>query len=205
LEGEDNNWHTTALAGTRVHVEGVEPHWNEKNRKEQQYVVEYLRSQLRSTGVKAREEGPYPAYAGGLVHLKSDFYFTLPDTGKIGDVLQMIHPTPAVCGLPKMEAYRFILANEDHDRRYYSGFIGEIDPAGKTLLYVNLRCMEVMPEQLVFYAGGGLLPSSTLEEEWQETEDKLTVMKAVSSSLCASIPTPAEAAEKTSGGLIYRR
>lgn len=179
LSGEDNEWHTVALAGTRIHTEGVEPQWDEKNIQEQRYVADYVRSQLRSINVEAKEEGPYPAHAGGLVHLKTDFSFPLPDTGRLGDVLQLLHPTPAVCGLPKVEAYRFILENENHDRRYYAGFIGEINPCGKTLLYVNLRCMQVMPEQLVLYAGSGLLPSSTFQDEWQETEDKLSVMKAV--------------------------
>jgi len=179
LSGEDNEWHTVALAGTLIYTEGAEPQWDEKNIQEQQYVADYVRSQLRSINVEAKEEGPYLIHAGGLVHLKTGFSFPLPDAGKLGDVLQLLHPTPAVCGLPKAKAYRFILEGEFHDRRYYAGFIGEINPAGKTLLYVNLRCMQVMPERLVLYAGSGLLPSSTLQDEWQETEDKLLVMKAV--------------------------
>lgn len=58
-------------------------------------------------------------------------------------MLQELHPTPAVCGLPKEEAYQFILQTEPHDRLFYSGIIGWIDPQGDTTLYVNLRCMHV--------------------------------------------------------------
>ena len=90
---------------------------------------------------------------------------------------KFIGTVPAVCGLPKEEAYRFILDNEGYDRRYYSGFIGWLDPDGKTDLYVNLRCMHIENGQLSFYAGGGLLASSDLNDEWLETEKKLQTMK----------------------------
>ena len=151
--------------------------WGEKNRQEQEYVVSYIRRQLLSLDIHPAESGPYPAYAGALSHLKTSFHFTLRDNRKLGSLLKVLHPTPAVCGLPKEEAYRFILENEGYDRRYYSGFIGWLDPYGKTDLYVNLRCMHIENGQLSFYAGGGLLASSELNDEWLETEKKLQTMK----------------------------
>ena len=110
-------------------------------------------------------------------HLKTDFRFSLKDNKGLGDLLKVLHPTPAVCGLPKEEAYRFILQNEGYDRRYYSGFIGWLDPEGRTDIYVNLRCMHIEDEQLTLYAGGGLLASSELNDEWLETEKKLQTIK----------------------------
>ena len=115
--------------------------------------------------------------------MKSDFFFSLPNPEKLGDVLQLLHPTPAVCGLPKEEAYHFIIENEGYDRSYYSGFIGWLDPKGKTDLYVNLRCMNILPQTFTLYAGGGLLAASQLEEEWQETEDKLDTMRRIVGNL----------------------
>lgn len=180
LSGEKMEWHTVALAGTQPLQQGECPvQWDNKNREEQGIVSTYIRSQLLSFGIHPTEKGPYAIRAGELSHLKSDFYFSLPDTGKLGDLLKQLHPTPAVCGLPKEETYRFILKNEGYDRRYYSGFIGWLDPKGKTDLYVNLRCMYIGHTSLTLYAGGGLLPSSQLEEEWQETEDKLQTMEAL--------------------------
>lgn len=178
LSGEKNRWNTVALAGTQPLQDGRLPQeWGAKNRQEQEYVVSYIRRQLLSSGIRSTENGSYPVYAGALSHLKTDFHFTLEDNGKLGDLLELLHPTPAVCGLPKEEAYRFILENEGYDRRYYSGFIGWLDPEGRTDLYVNLRCMHVENEQLSFYAGGGLLASSELADEWLETEKKLQTMK----------------------------
>lgn len=183
LSGEKDNWHTVALAGTQPLQDGKLPQvWDEKNRKEQEYVSSYIRSQLLSLGIHSTENGPYPAYAGALSHLKTDFRFSLKNNKGLGDLLKVLHPTPAVCGLPKASAYRFILENEGYDRRYYSGFIGWLDPEGRTDLYVNLRCMHIEEEQLTLYAGGGLLASSELHEEWLETEKKLQTMKRLIAS-----------------------
>lgn len=180
LSGEKGSWYTAALAGTQPLINGKLPLiWSEKNYEEQQLVVTYIHNQLKSAGITPEEYGPYVVQAGELSHLKSDFRFSLPDNNYLGDLLKLLHPTPAVCGLPREEAYRFILYNEGYDRRYYSGFLGWLNPEGKSDLYVNLRCMEIEEKRLKLYAGGGLLPSSTATEEWQETEDKLRTMKAL--------------------------
>lgn len=178
LSGQAGAWHTVALAGTQPLRNGALPVvWDDKNRREQQIVAAYIRKQLRSLAIRFEESEPYAARAGALSHLKSDFRFALPRQNKLGDLLGLLHPTPAVCGLPKEEAYRFILRHEGYDRSYYSGFIGWLDPDGQSDLYVNLRCMHLSPERCTLYAGGGLLSSSRLEDEWQETEDKLQTMK----------------------------
>lgn len=180
LSGEKGVWNTVALAGTQSLQDGRLPQdWNAKNREEQEYVAAYIRTQLLSLGIHSEENGPYPAYAGALSHLKTDFRFALSDNHRLGDLLKLLHPTPAVCGLPKEEAYRFIIENEGYDRKYYSGFIGWLNPQGKTDLYVNLRCMNVEDETLTLYAGGGLLASSELEDEYQETEKKMQTMLSI--------------------------
>lgn len=178
LSGEGKNWHTVALAGTQRIKNGKLPEsWDDKNKREQALVAQYIKSQLATLGITPHEEGPYTVRAAELVHLKSDFTFNLPNNSYLGDLLKLLHPTPAVCGLPKEKAYQFIRENEGYNRRYYSGFIGMLDLENGTDLYVNLRCMEIMDNKLCLYAGGGLLSSSTLEEEWQETEDKLFTIR----------------------------
>lgn len=180
LSGKGGAWQTVALAGTQRFSKGMYlDSWDDKNRREQQIVAAYIRDRLATLGIRAEESGPYPAKAGELAHLKSEFRFALPEAPRLGDLLDVLHPTPAVCGLPKEEAYRFILGHEGYERSYYSGFIGWMDPERETDLYVNLRCTHIGPDRFTLYAGGGLLASSRLEEEWQETEDKLQTMKAV--------------------------
>lgn len=180
LSGHAQNWNTVALAGTLPILNEVEPEeWSSKNKEEQALVAEYIRKIIKKYGRKMTEKGPYTARAGQLVHLKTDFHFQLKETGHLGDLLKELHPTPAVCGLPKEEAYDFILTHENYDRRYYSGFFGWIAPEGHTDLYVNLRCMEIRTHEAKLYAGGGLLSSSEVRAEWEETGEKMKTMKNI--------------------------
>lgn len=185
LSGERHNWHTVALAGTQPLRDGkVEEQWDPKNRQEQQLVARYIHEQLRTLGIEGDEQGPYPVRAGEVCHLKSDFFFSLSDPSQIGKLLARLHPTPAVCGLPKAWALRFIQAEEGYDRAYYSGFVGWLDPQGHSDLYVNLRCMQIKPTHFELYAGGGLLEASQLAEEWQETEIKMDTMRRLLHPTC---------------------
>lgn len=177
LSGDKEQWHTVALAGTMfIENNRIPREWSDKNKHEQAVVVDYIRKQLNSLRITAKEEGPYTAQAGKLVHLKTDFYFTLPCPDRLGDVLELLHPTPAVCGIPKDKAITFIPENEGYERKYYSGFIGWLQPAAKTDLYVNLRCMNIGRDSLTIYAGGGILPSSNVDSEWKETQEKMKTM-----------------------------
>ena len=180
LSGSSHSWKTVALAGTLPIVDGVEPtEWSDKNKEEQAIVAEYIRKIIKKHSAKMTEKGPYTARAGQLVHLKTDFLFQLKETGFLGSLLKELHPTPAICGLPKEEAYQFILDNEGYDRRYYTGVVGWLDPKGQTDLYVNLRCMEIRSTEVKLYAGGGILPSSEIRSEWEETNQKMKTMKNI--------------------------
>lgn len=134
LKGEQNQMATMSLAGTQkaepsktvadYPVEGVE--WSEKNREEQQYVTDYIEDCIKVFSEEYQKKGPYTTMAANLYHLRTDIAFRLHDTGRLGDVLDALYPTPAVCGIPKDEARRFILQHEHQSRKYYSGFVGPI-------------------------------------------------------------------------------
>ena len=198
LEGINNQWRTIALAGTMklegddLLGEGEHMTWSTKNIQEQRYVATYLRDCLEQFATDVCEEGPRTVRAANLVHLRSDFTFGLMENAGVGDVLQRLHPTPAVCGLPKQATYEFILENEHTPRLYYSGFMGPLNLRAplelsslatggtqETHLYVSLRCMQITDSQYRMYAGGGLLKDSVEEQEWQETEAKMETMRRV--------------------------
>ncbi len=92
-----------------------------------------------------RLQGPYTMTAAHLCHLRTDIHFRLPCADVLGDVLEALYPTPAVCGIPKEPARRFILRHEHEPRRYYSGFVGMLSPRADTHLFVSLRCMRLLP------------------------------------------------------------
>lgn len=177
LVGSKSHYRTVALAGTMPYAEHVE--WSEKNRLEQAIVADYIRNILRKYADVIEEEGPYTSRAGQLVHLKTEFHFQPRTNCSVVDVIDELHPTPAVCGVPKDEAKRFILENEGYDRKYYSGIVGVFDPQGETNLFVNLRCAEISSDEVVLYAGGGILKDSDKESEWNETEEKMKTVGGV--------------------------
>lgn len=180
LSGREEALKTVALAGTQsLHQNELPVHWDAKNRKEQDVVADYIHCQLEELGITAKQSDPYPIRAGALSHLKSDFSFALPNGLSMGRLLQTLHPTPAVCGLPKAASFRFILANEGYNRHYYSGIVGWMNPSEKSDLYVNLRCLRMDADELTLFAGGGLLTSSELEAEWQETEAKMQTIRQI--------------------------
>ncbi len=185
LEGKTEAWRTIALAGTmklegdQLNGEGETLRWSTKNIQEQRIVATYITECLEQFTGDFHEEGPRTVRAANLVHLRSDFTFSLPDSQHLGDLLHVLHPTPAVCGLPKREAFEFIIHNEHTPRRYYSGFMGMLDPEDETHLYVSLRCMNIKGNHYHLYAGGGLLKDSQEEQEWQETEAKLETMRRI--------------------------
>ena len=182
LEGYGHDWRTIALAGTmklvgdQLNGEGETVTWSTKNIEEQRVVATYIAECLEQFTGNFREEGPRTVRAADLVHLRSDFTFTLSADDCIGDLIYTLHPTPAVCGLPKRDAFRFSVSNEHTPRRYYSGFMGML-ASEATHLYVSLRCMNIEENHYHLYAGGGLLKESTEEQEWQETEAKLETMR----------------------------
>lgn len=184
LEGVGNHWRTIALAGTmqlegeQLSGEGETITWSTKNIQEQRIVATYITECLEQFTNDFHEEGPCTVRAANLVHLRSDFTFSLSDNGHIGDLLHALHPTPAVCGLPKRAAHHFIIHNEYASRRYYSGFMGMLGTE-ETHLYVSLRCMNIEGGLYHLYAGGGLLKDSSEEMEWQETEAKLQTMRKI--------------------------
>jgi len=189
VRNDTHRWHTMALAGTmRLTAEQQKwpdqtwntpttpLEWSAKNKEEQRLVARYIAQCLAHLADNIEETPPYTQRAGGLVHLRSDFAFTLKPAYGLGDLVQMLHPTPAICGLPKAEAWRFISDNEPHRRLYYSGFCGPVAASGGTKLYVSLRCMQLSPNKACLYAGGGLLKDSTEEQEWEETRAKMETM-----------------------------
>ena len=158
-------------------------HWSTKNIQEQRYVETYITECIEHYTSDFSVCGPYTSRAGDLVHLRSDISFSLNDTAHMGDLLNALHPTPAVCGMPKTATRNFIMHNESAPRDYYSGFAGTLNPDGDTNLFVTLRCMKIAQQhnaelgEYTLYAGGGLLKDSTCQSEWEETEAKMNTMR----------------------------
>ncbi len=169
--------HTIALAGTQKFTEN--PSWGAKEQQEQQVVTDYLVAQLQPFCERLKLTGPYTQQAGSLLHLKTEIRAQLHTGFSLQNLLQQLHPTPAVCGMPKAAALQFIGQEEDYDRQFYSGFLGEILGNNQVDLFVNLRCMKLANEQAHIYVGCGITSGSVPELEFAETVHKAQTMKQV--------------------------
>lgn len=176
LVGEGEEWHTVALAGTQPNGDSSSVLWDDKNREEQALVARFITDKLTPLTKDLNVSETRTVEAGNVCHLCTDFSFRLSGEDDIKAILTALHPTPAVCGHPRQEALKAILEDEISPRRYYAGFSGPLALHGTTRLYVSLRCMYRDEEEAVLYAGGGIMPESRMEAEWQETERKLQTM-----------------------------
>lgn len=179
-KAEGNTIHTVALAGTQLFSENLI--WEEKEIQEQKYVTDFISNELKVITDNCFISKPITEKAGALAHIKTTISATLTENNSLATVLKVLHPTPAVCGLPKMESLNFIIANEKYDRKFYTGFLGEWNLNKTSNLFVNLRCMEVEPNQTHLYVGCGITKDSIPEKEFFETQNKLATMLKIINS-----------------------
>ena len=199
LEGKQ--FSIMSLAGTQKYSGTLDVTWRDKELQEQQYVTDYIVDRIKGVVENIQLTDVQTVKAANLLHLKTKIWGTLKNTSfSLKDFLFHLHPTPAVCGLPKEKAKEFILEHEGYERRFYTGFLGELNldtlksprsgsrnienkayqtTVSSTQLYVNLRCMSLEGSKAIVYVGGGITSFSDPEEEWEETAAKSLVIKSV--------------------------
>lgn len=174
---ENQQLRTVALAGTQK--KGAEA-WSTKENEEQQLVLKDILEKLKHLKLRPQASQQQRIQAGNLVHLVNDIQATIEKGFDRRELLQLLHPTPAVGGLPKTEALSLIQSAENLNRRFYSGYLGPWN-AKSCNLFVNLRCMEWGSDAIRLYAGAGIVAQSDAEAEWNETTEKMkTVGRFVS-------------------------
>lgn len=204
LKVEGSRFKTMALAGTQKFQGSLDVKWGEKEKQEQQFVTDSILENLEKVGVNSggvERSEVYTSKAGSLLHLRTDISGRLNDPkAGLKKIITALHPTPAVCGLPKQKAKEFILSKEGYDREFYTGFLGELNlqknvqrsrnrrnvenlayraVKQETALFVNLRCMKIEDKLASIFVGGGITKDSNPEAEWEETVNKAQTMKKV--------------------------
>jgi len=184
LKANGNVFETMALAGTQKDNFETEIVWQQKEKDEQQYVTDFIVKRLKEFAASVIVSEPYSLKAGSIWHIKTDISGVLKDNSTLEEVIDTLHPTPAVCGLPKKKSKAFILENENYDRTFYTGFLGELNSSfeGNTAssdLFVNLRSMQIQDNKAILYMGCGVTKESIPEKEWEESVNKSMTMKRV--------------------------
>jgi len=147
-----------------------------KDRREHDAVVEGIRRALApfTSGLVAGAEPEVRPFPEGF-HLRTRIGGTLASGASVLDLIAAVHPTPAVCGVPRERAHA-VLDRLEGDRGWYTGGVGWLSFAGEGLFAVALRAGLLTRGCLTTWAGAGLVAGSNAERELAETELKMRAL-----------------------------
>lgn len=184
VKSDGNKFETIALAGTQKDHGNSEVIWQKKEQEEQQFVTDYIVTKLKDKASNLEITKPYSVKAGMIWHIKTNITAVFNEGSNLQQIVELLHPTPAVCGFPKEQSKAFIINHEQYDRKYYTGFVGELNHKGaggsiNSDLFVNLRTMEIEGDKALIYIGCGITKDSSPDKEWEESVNKSMTMKRV--------------------------
>ena len=181
VQVEGNKVHSNPLAGTTARGEGLaqdetlgdELLDSSKDRMEHAFVVDDVAARLRPiTSELDVSSAPTLKRLATVQHLSSDVRGTLRDGLGVLDVIDTVHPTPAVGGVSRSEALDHIQSAELIDRGWYAGGIGWVNSSGDGEVCIALRCGLVRGRTTRLYAGAGIVADSLPDAELAETRIK---------------------------------
>lgn len=161
-----HEFETMSLAGTLP----VSEEWTEKEIEEQKPVTSYIQDTLRNYSGTIEISDTYDHISGNIKHLRTDFKAKI-NPEDLDSLINDLHPTPAVCGIPKDFCKKSIQELEKFPRELYSGFI-KVETDENVMYFVNLRCARLYKDSVHIFVGGGITAQSSPEKEWRETELK---------------------------------
>ncbi|WP_432848066.1 isochorismate synthase [Amycolatopsis sp. CA-161197] len=151
---------------------------SEKDQEEHAVVIDYVVEALRPFCRKL-DVPPAPELVStpAIWHLRTAITGELVDRSVTAlDLAAALHPTPAICGTPTAAARDLVQGLEPFDRGYYAGTVGWVDAAGDGEWAVAIRCAEVADTSMRLYAGGGIVPASDPQAEFDETIAKFRTL-----------------------------
>lgn len=157
---------TMSVAGTLP----IDQNWTTKEIEEQNTVTNYIENILKKYGENIQKSDTKDHISGNIKHLKTEFSLKI-NPNKVENLIQELHPTPAVCGFPKNICTKAIRNFENSERELYAGYI-KIETEEFLYYFVNLRCAKIYKNAALLFVGGGINKDSQPEKEWLETELK---------------------------------
>lgn len=201
LKVQGNRFNTMSLAGTQPYNGTLNVEWQNKEIEEQQIVTDSIVNSIKPFVNTVKISDTETIQAGSLLHLKTSISGIVnTQSSNLKQLLNSLHPTPAICGFPQGMAKQFVFENEGYNREFYTGFLGELNVKHKvnrntnrrnvennayttvrntSEIFVNLRCMKLENDKAEVFVGGGITKDSVAELEWQETVNKTKTIKKV--------------------------
>ncbi len=128
------------------------------------------------------QEAPHVLSLARIQHLETEIEAVAPEGRSVLDLVEALHPTPAVCGVPRDAAEHVIHETEPFDRGWYAGPVGWFDTEGNGHFVPALRTAVGDGESWRLFAGAGIVQGSEPVSEWEETGIKFEpVLRALES------------------------
>lgn len=144
-----------------------------KDRDEHHYAVTSVVSALEPhCRAIVGADTPFPLRLTNVWHLASDITGVLGSNRSVLEIIDSLHPTAAVAGVPRDRALDTIRDVEKIPRGRYAGPVGWVDGAGNGEWAIALRCAQWRDDEIVAHAGAGIVVGSDPDSEFRETELK---------------------------------
>jgi menaquinone-specific isochorismate synthase len=176
-----NEISTEAVAGTLGCEEDVDAdalskalEHSAKDRSEHRIVLDHLLETLRplTRSIEVPVQ-PEVMRLRHLLHLRTRVRAVAGVRTRILDLVERLHPTPAVAGWPRDESLTWIRTVEPRDREWYAGPIGWMNASGEGDFAVGIRSLAIRDGRATVFAGAGIVDGSDPDLEWKETELKM--------------------------------
>jgi isochorismate synthase len=150
---------------------------SEKDQHEHEICARAIREALEPLCAEVNvPETPRILSFSNVHHLYTPIDGTLSNGSTLFDLVERLHPTPAVGGYPKEPARVFLRDHEGFDRGWYASPIGWLDADGNGEFIVALRSAIVSGQRARLFAGCGIVAESDPEQELAESDVKMRPM-----------------------------
>lgn len=150
---------------------------NAKEQREHQLVLDFIVQQLEAEGLSPRHSTPPDLLRlSHIQHLHTPIHADLPNTISPLTLVESLHPTPAVAGVPTNIACDLIRQTEPCDRGLYAAPLGWVDPQGNSEFIVGIRSALIQDNHARLYAGAGIVAGSDPDKELAEIQLKLQAL-----------------------------
>ncbi|MFP9191975.1 isochorismate synthase [Natronosalvus vescus] len=141
---------------------------SEKIGHEHDLVTETIREQLHPLSSTVSVDDPRVKRLATIQHRWTPIEATLENGTHVLDLVEALHPTPAVGGIPPDVAWETIRSVESFDRGWYAAPVGWFDADGDGEFAVGIRSGVARGDTVTLFAGNGIVADSDPDDEWEE-------------------------------------
>jgi len=153
---------------------------NRKEKREHHAVKDFAIKRLKGIGLKPQQLPLQILKLSNIQHLWTPIYGHLPTDIEPLEIVELLHPTPAVAGVSTKSACEKIRYHEKCDRSLYAAPLGWVDYEGNCEFIVGIRSALIDGNVARLYAGAGIVSGSNPDKEFDEVQLKLqSLLKAL--------------------------